>query len=192
MELEWQTGDGGDLVILDDLRSNPPLLDFLKQAAGLATVRHIYIDGEVDRQALLTSIEPSDHPKITLVTAHTSAERGYEKFTGFAQLAGLDPQTPFLTNTYDAAFLLALAVELQHADRSLTPSEAIRAAANPPGETILPGEWGKALRLIASGTDIDYEGASGPIEFDEHGDLIPTYTKATIVDGNIQILEILN
>jgi branched-chain amino acid transport system substrate-binding protein len=33
--------------------------------------------------------------------------------------------------------------------------------ANAPGEKILPGELGKALELIAAGTDIDYDGATG-------------------------------
>jgi branched-chain amino acid transport system substrate-binding protein len=43
--------------------------------------------------------------------------------------------------------------------------------ANAPGEVILPGEWSKAKELIAAGTDINYEGASGTVEFDDVGDV---------------------
>ncbi len=36
---------------------------------------------------------------------------------------------------------------------------------------IVPGEWKKAVELIKAGTDINYEGASGPVEFDANGDV---------------------
>jgi branched-chain amino acid transport system substrate-binding protein len=35
----------------------------------------------------------------------------------------------------------------------------------------MPGEWTKAKELIAAGTDIDYEGAGGALDFDEAGDV---------------------
>jgi branched-chain amino acid transport system substrate-binding protein len=76
-----------------------------------------------------------------------------------------------VTNSYDAVFLLALAIEKSgSADRDGI-SAALREIANAPGETILPGEWAKAKELIAAGTDINYEGASGSVEFDDVGDV---------------------
>ena len=48
---------------------------------------------------------------------------------------------------------------------------ALREVAGPPGEKILPGEWAKALELITAGTDIDYDGAGGPLDFDAAGDV---------------------
>ena len=44
---------------------------------------------------------------------------------------------------------------------------ALREMATAPGETIYPGEWDKAVKLLAEGKDINYEGASGSQEFDE-------------------------
>jgi len=50
------------------------------------------------------------------------------------------------------------------------------------GETILPGEWEKAKKLIAEGKDINYEGASGSQEFDEAGD-VPGVVIETVIEG---------
>ena len=50
-------------------------------------------------------------------------------------------------------------------------SAALREVASAPREKNLPGEWEKAKALIAAGTDIDYEGAGGPLDFDEAGDV---------------------
>ncbi len=73
----------------------------------------------------------------------------------------------FQQQSYDAAFLMALAARRRTAAARRRPlRQALRDVATAPGETILPGEWKKAVELIAAGTDINYEGASGPLEFD--------------------------
>src|SRR5690606_5316335 len=91
----------------------------------------------------------------------------------FDALAALtdDANGTYETNSYDAAFLLALAIEKNASADREGLSAALREVANAPGETILPGEWAKAKELIAAGTDINYEGASGSIEFDDVGDV---------------------
>jgi branched-chain amino acid transport system substrate-binding protein len=43
--------------------------------------------------------------------------------------------------------------------------------ASAPGEKVLPGEWKKAVELIKAGTDIDYDGAGGALDFDAAGDV---------------------
>ena len=47
---------------------------------------------------------------------------------------------------------------------------------------ILPGEWEKAVELIAAGEEINYEGASGSHEFDENGD-VPGVVVEMVVEG---------
>ena len=53
-------------------------------------------------------------------------------------------------------------------------SAALRDIANTPGEVSGPGAEGVAAALAAvqAGTDIDYQGAAGSIEFDENGDIL--------------------
>ncbi|HUT50700.1 MAG TPA: ABC transporter substrate-binding protein [Alphaproteobacteria bacterium] len=78
---------------------------------------------------------------------------------------------PFAANSYDAAFLLALAIEQAgSADRSKI-GPALRKIAGPGGMVILPGQWAKAKAAIAAGQKINYQGAAGPHDFDKAGDV---------------------
>jgi ABC-type branched-subunit amino acid transport system substrate-binding protein len=84
------------------------------------------------------------------------------------------PQEPYLAETYDAVVLISLAAaKAGTTTDSVAIRDALRDVANPPGEIVGPGAGGiqKALLLIAEGKDINYEGASGPVDFDEHGDV---------------------
>jgi branched-chain amino acid transport system substrate-binding protein len=101
------------------------------------------------------------------------------------------PPQPFIDGTYDAVMLLALAIE--HAGS--TDGEAIRDAlhvvANPPGEPILPGDFAKAKELIAAGQDINYDGAAGPQDFDEVGDVPGTYSLWEVQGGAIVDIDLV-
>lgn len=77
----------------------------------------------------------------------------------------------FIQQTYDATFLIALAIEKAGSTDRTAIRDALRDVANPPGEVIEPGDWARAVELIAAGTDIDYVGVSGPVDFDENGDV---------------------
>ena len=100
----------------------------------------------------------------------------YKMFAEAFTAAGNDPGSPFVAHGYDAAFLMALAIEKAGAADRSKVSAALREVANAPGMVIRPGEWQKAKEAIAAGEDINYEGASGAIEFDENGDVAGTYT----------------
>jgi branched-chain amino acid transport system substrate-binding protein len=56
--------------------------------------------------------------------------------------------------------------------------------ATAPGEVILPGEWEKAKKLIADGQDINYEGATGSLEFDANGD-VPGVIEELVIKGEM-------
>lgn len=100
----------------------------------------------------------------------------YKAFADAFTAAGHDPTAPFVAHGYDVAFLAALAIEKAGAaDRSKIPA-ALREVANAPGTVIRPGEWEKAKKAIAAGEDVNYEGASGAIEFDDNGDVAGTYS----------------
>ncbi len=107
---------------------------------------------------------------------------GTEIFNEAAQQAGFDPSAVFAAQAYDAAFLLALAIEQNGSAEREGLSEALRSVSSAPGEVILPGEWEKAVALIAEGTEINYEGASGSHEFDENGD-VPGVVVEMVVEG---------
>ncbi|RCV88639.1 ABC transporter substrate-binding protein [Billgrantia montanilacus] len=108
---------------------------------------------------------------------------GTELFNQAAEEAGFDPSAVFAAQAYDAAFLLALAIEQNGSAEREGLSEALRSVSSEPGEVILPGEWEKAVELIAAGTEINYEGASGRHEFDEAGDVPGVVVEMVVEDG---------
>lgn len=104
-------------------------------------------------------------------------------FNKIATDAGLDPAATYAPQAYDAAFLLALAVEKNGSAKREGLSAALREVASAPGEKILPGEWQKAVELIKAGTDIDYEGAGGPLDFDAAGDVTGIIVEVAYENG---------
>jgi branched-chain amino acid transport system substrate-binding protein len=89
----------------------------------------------------------------------------------------------FIQQVYDATFVIALAIERAGTTDRTAIRDALREVANAPGEIIEPGEWAKAVELIAAGVDINYNGVSGPIEFDEAGDVAGFIGQFELRDG---------
>ena len=110
-------------------------------------------------------------PNFVATRAGAYAGASADAYTKLATDAGQDPAATYAPQAYDAGFLLALAVQKNGNAGREGLSAALREVASAPGEKILPGEWSKAVELIAAGTDIDYEGAGGPLDFDAAGDV---------------------
>jgi branched-chain amino acid transport system substrate-binding protein len=76
-----------------------------------------------------------------------------------------DATSPYAMESYDAAALIILAMQAAGSTDPRVYKDKVLEVANGPadgsGVKILPGEIGKALELIAAGTAIDYDGASG-------------------------------
>ena len=92
----------------------------------------------------------------------------------FAAEYGETPPLPFLRETSDAVYLIALAAEKAGSTDPTAIRDALRDVAGSPGEIVEPGPEGyaAALALIAEGSDINYEGAAGPVDFDDVGDVL--------------------
>jgi ABC-type branched-subunit amino acid transport system substrate-binding protein len=100
---------------------------------------------------------PSDTPQAKafdeLYTSAGGAERG-----------SLD------ANNFDAGILCFLAAVAAGSSDSEAIAEQMPAVAGPPGRKLTYLELGEAVKALRRGEDIDYEGVSGPIDFDDRGD----------------------
>ncbi|MGI9504267.1 MAG: ABC transporter substrate-binding protein [Geminicoccaceae bacterium] len=96
----------------------------------------------------------------------------------------------FIEQSYDAAFLLALAIEQAGSADRTAIRDALSAVASPPGEVIEPGEWAKAKELIAAGTEINYEGVGGSLDFDDVGDVTGYFGKFVVEDGSYKEVDV--
>jgi ABC-type branched-subunit amino acid transport system substrate-binding protein len=106
------------------------------------------------------------------------------------------PPLPFITNAYDATAVIGLAAYAAKAKglamTSANIRDMLRVVANPPGEVIIPGDFGKAFELLDQGKQINYEGAAGSVDFDENGDVITPievwrYRKGDMVTVRIEL-----
>ncbi|MCF8105173.1 MAG: ABC transporter substrate-binding protein [Desulfohalobiaceae bacterium] len=110
--------------------------------------------------------------------------------TAYKERFGQVPPKPYIDTSYDATFVLSLAIEKAGSSDSKAVKEVLRDVANPPGEKVLPGEWAKAVKLLSEGKDVDYVGASGSVDFDENGDVGGTFGHWMIKDGEIVTVKV--
>ncbi|MDH3265101.1 MAG: ABC transporter substrate-binding protein [Paracoccaceae bacterium] len=110
--------------------------------------------------------------------------QGAASFVDMATAAGFDGTSSFTGESYDAAALIMLAMQAAGSSKSADLAGKVMEVANAPGEQIFPGELGKALELIAAGTDIDYVGASA-VELIGPGESAGNYREYEFQGGKI-------
>ena len=82
--------------------------------------------------------------------------------------------------SFDAMFLLALAIQQKGSADADGMSAALRAVSSPPGKVIYPGQWAEAVAALASGEGVNYEGAGGSLDFNENGDVSGLIVEVTV------------
>ncbi len=92
---------------------------------------------------------------------------------------------PFVAESYDAAALILLAMQAAKSTDSKVYKDRILEVANAPGEKILPGELGKALKILAAGGDVDYVGGSA-VELIGPGESKGNYREIEVRNGKIE------
>lgn len=110
----------------------------------------------------------------------------YEEFkAAYSDAYGEDPTT-FCSNTYDAVNIVALAIQEAGTvtDGSII-KQHVFAVANPPGVEV--DNVARALELLRQDNEINYQGASGEITFDDVGDVFGKYCKWSIENGDVAL-----
>jgi branched-chain amino acid transport system substrate-binding protein len=91
----------------------------------------------------------------------------------FQEKYGEAADGPGIATQYDAVIALALAMNIAPELTGPAIRDAMREVQDPSGEVIGTGpeEFARALALIKEGKPIQYVGATGPVVFDENGDV---------------------
>jgi ABC-type branched-subunit amino acid transport system substrate-binding protein len=123
-------------------------------------------------------------------TASHPAGAAFESFRErFSKTYGTEPAI-YDPNTWDAMALTVLAAESAKAITGAALRDRIRTIANPPGEAVT--EVCQGLTLLRQGKKIDYQGASGSVDFNAEGDVVGSYDVWQIQpDGTFKVLETL-
>ena len=81
----------------------------------------------------------------------------------------------FAPHQYDAAILLMFAMQRAGSTDGSAVRDALFEVSSPGGVLALPGRAPQTLLILQAGDDINYDGASGPVDFDENGDVLANY-----------------
>jgi branched-chain amino acid transport system substrate-binding protein len=92
----------------------------------------------------------------------------------------------FVAHFYDAAYLAALAIEKAGRPEGPEIRDALFALSGP-GERVTARDYPRARRIIGNGEAVNYDGASGPVDFDADGEVAGTYDLWEIRDGVLTI-----
>ena len=79
-------------------------------------------------------------------------------------------RAPYDAQNFDAVVLCYLAAVAAGSTEGADMAEALPDVVNPPGDEYTPGQLAEAIEALENGDDIDYQGASGPVDLDENGD----------------------
>ncbi|MFC7203008.1 ABC transporter substrate-binding protein [Haloferax namakaokahaiae] len=111
-----------------------------------------------------------------------------ESFVSDYQSAYPDAQVfdPYSWNSYDALVSYALAVQKAGSTDASEVKNAMREVSNSPGEAVSYTEFGAGVEKIDAGTDIDYSGPSGNVNYDDNGDVASDMVIVQVADGEFE------
>jgi branched-chain amino acid transport system substrate-binding protein len=104
-------------------------------------------------------------------TVPTSLEAPADKaFSALWEAEADGPRQTYDAQNFDAVILIALASLAAGSTDGEDIAGALQEVSGPPGTKYTYEQIGEAIAAAKAGEDIDYEGASGPIDLDENGD----------------------
>ncbi len=118
----------------------------------------------------------------TIGTHPSSQGEGHDAFAKIAEANNISPTASYVGESYDAAALIALAMQASGSADRAGIKDHVMEVANGPGEKILPGELGKALKILKDGGKVDYVGATN-VNLIGPGEAAGTYEEYVVKDG---------
>ncbi len=176
---------GGDALVV---------LGYVDQG-GVGIIRSAVDTGAFDRfvlgdgmygQSLIDAI--GDDLEGTIGVIPGAEGEGSTAFATVAEAGGIDPTGSYTGESYDAAALIALAIQKAGSADRTAIRDAILDVANGPGEPILPGELAKGLQILKDGGDVDYVGATN-VELIGPGEASGTYREYVVEGGAFKTVQ---
>ena len=118
-----------------------------------------------------------------------SESEGAQMFLAHAAANGVNGDGPFRGESYDAAALIALAMQASGSSDRAAIQSKIMDVANAPGENILPGQLAKGLQILADGGSVNYEGATN-VEFTSVGEAFGSYKELEVQNGKFTTIKV--
>ena len=162
------------------------LQEMIKQGAGPQDIPIYLVDGNISTTAY------ADFPAGTMTGVKATVPSGEADLTAFNEsLLEVDPDlTDFAygAQSYDAMMLIALAAQAAGCGDGTAIAEFLPQVAGNGGEQC--STWADCVALIDAGTDIDFQGVTGPVDFNEFGDLAQGTISVNEYTSNTEFEEI--
>ncbi len=167
--------------IIKDYRSAPP-------ASGLFWY---FTNGLVDT-GFVTGVGASNftfqHEGTSPSTASGPTWEAYK--AAFKAKYSRDPNSgSYSPQIYDAVYVLALAMESAGKAEAPAMKERLTAISSPAGTVFPASKFKEAVAALKKGDDIDFDGASGPVNVDAAGDVAAPYDMWKVEGGTIVFTE---
>lgn len=143
-------------------------------------------DGMIS-QALIDGISGDINGLIGTLPGSDAA--GAQMFLDLAKSKGKDGDGPYRGESYDAAALMMLAMQAGGNSERDTIAKNLMAVANAPGTEIFPGELAKALKILADGGQINYQGATN-VELTEVGEAAGSYKELEVRNNKFETVSV--
>jgi branched-chain amino acid transport system substrate-binding protein len=111
----------------------------------------------------------------------------YKRFQKMYKEATGDDVYPFGANAYDAMILVALAMVAADDTSGEAINSKIVDVSGPPGKQV--STFAEGVKALKAGDDVDYEGASGPVNLDETGSASNPYSIQQVTNGKWKQVE---
>lgn len=162
------------------------LQEMIKQGVGPKDIQVYLVDGNISTTAY------ADFPKGTMKGVIATVPTGEADLTAFNEsLLEVDPALTdyaYGAQAYDATVLVALAAQKAAcADGPAIAAELANVAGNG-GEKCTT--YADCLALIDAGTEIDYDGVTGPLDFNQYGDPATATIQVNEFSSNTEFAEI--
>lgn len=162
------------------------LQEMIKQGAGPQDIQIFLVDGNISTTAY------EDFPAGVMAGVKATVPSGEADLTAFNDsLLEVDPDlTDFAygAQSYDAMMLIALAAQAAGCADGTAIAEFLPQVAGNGGEQC--STWADCVALIDAGSDIDFQGVTGPVDFNEYGDLAQGTISVNEYTSNTEFTEI--
>jgi len=163
---------------------------YVKEAIDIYKAKHFLFSDGTKSEELAAAVGPEKLEGMMGTAPGAPAGEASLKFaTNYTARFGELPRSPFIANAYDATAVLGLAAFAAQAKgleaTSTNIRDQLREVANPLGTFVGPDEFEKAFELLKAGKPINYEGASGSVDFDVNGDVTAPIEIWRFHDGKI-------
>jgi len=180
------TQDTGATDVVTDLIYNKALtnvaIPFIKAYKASGRKIPMFQDGSFRRNTILVALGTSAEGQEGVSNVAYESTTSGQTFAAAEQAVTHFPPAAYEAQAYDAAILSMMAVaKVWFGDPTLTttvPSDGVRVALgelNDPAGTKFgagPTDLAHGLDLLAAGAAVNYDGASGPVDFNAVGDVV--------------------